>query len=169
MWSTLCRPHCIWEGGWNSTGCNVGPWIDKNPGQWSIYFQGWIVTISDTSLSFSLTWLITLTCRTPMTHPDSDSWLIYCLSPTRAFVFCLAYPTRRGPSYFVSHLLVVLTTWHFLSHQSWVRLDLVLVHHRTEALIRLHSTKNRNPKRTLHDNASHGITLSQVSRHRGFD
>src|SRR6266702_5496511 len=39
-------------------------------------------------------------------------------SPTRAFVFCLAYPTRRGPSYFVSHPLVVLTTWHFLSHQS---------------------------------------------------
>src|SRR6266702_3779125 len=31
-----------------------------------------------------------------------------CLSPTRAFVFCLAYPTRRGPSYFVSHPLVVI-------------------------------------------------------------
>src|SRR6266702_259414 len=28
-------------------------------------------------------------------------------SKTRAFVFCLAYPTRRGPSYFVSHPLVV--------------------------------------------------------------
>src|SRR6266702_124098 len=43
---------------------------------------------------------------------------IFCHSPTRAFVFCLAYPTRRGPSYFVSHPLVVLTTWHFLSRQS---------------------------------------------------
>src|SRR6266702_7507866 len=43
---------------------------------------------------------------------------IFCHSPTRAFVFCLVYPTRRGPSYFVSHPLVVLTTWHFLSRQS---------------------------------------------------
>src|SRR6266702_3550831 len=36
-------------------------------------------------------------------------------SPTRAFVFCLAYPTRRGPSYFVSHPLVVTIRTRFTS------------------------------------------------------
>src|SRR6266702_618696 len=73
------------------------------------------------------------------------------VSHRRGPSFCLAYPTERGPSIIVSHPLVVLTTWHFLSHQSWARLDLVLVHHRTEVLIRLHSTKNSdsNARRTI--------------------
>src|SRR6266702_2389948 len=85
-------------------------------------------------------------------------------STTRAFVFCLAYPTRRGPSYFVSHPLVVLTTWHFLSHQSCARLDLVLVHHRTEVLTRLHSTKNSdsNARRTI----TPAVALQWASQHR---
>ncbi len=36
------------------------------------------------------------------------------------------------------------------------------MHHRTEALTRLRSTK-KNSERTSHDNASRGVTLSQVS------
>src|SRR6266702_1495829 len=69
----------------------------------------------------------------------------------RACIFCHSYTTRRGPSYFVSPPLVVLTTWHFLSRQSCARLALVLVHHRTEVLIRLTSTKNSdsNARRTI--------------------
>src|SRR6266702_6035419 len=63
---------------------------------------------------------------------------IFSHSTTRAFVFCLAYPTRRGPSYFVSHPLVGLTTWHFLSREAGARLALVLMHHRIEGLRRLH-------------------------------
>ncbi len=80
--------------------------------------------------------------------------------PLRAFIFASHHhrpstlpciPNQNMDLQFVSPLLVLSIglTWHFHSHQSWAQLNLILVHHRTEALIWLRA-QNQKPQNTHH-------------------